>query len=392
MLEETYTGRLGRRLLQMRDVATPPNLADPQSGATYYQADQALDQALDSGVATADLAKIPYIEDMFPWMAGGGQTATQNTYDLWSGFRGNEASALFVLDIPGLLGGTDCSATNQCYRFFDPQYSSLYDWSSIGTSSYNGLQFALHQQEVHGLQFDAYYTFSKSIDLGSDAERSGPTASTLGGFFSQIINVYNPRGNRGPSDYDVRSAVSVNAIGALPFGRGRAYAANDNRIEDFFIGGWNLNGLSHWTSGLPFSSIDGLGWNTDWADQSWNVATGPIRSGGHQHDALGQPNAFKNQTTAINSVRPPYASETGERNYYRGDGYFSIDTGLSKTFALTERNQFKFAWETFNVTNSVRFDPNSISNDPYFGPETYGQYQKLLTQGRRMQFSMRYSF
>lgn len=392
MLESTYTGRLGRRLLQMRDVATPPNLADPTSGATYYQADEALDKAVDAGVATANLGKIPYIEDMFPWAAGNGQTATQNVYDLWSGFRGNEASALFVLDIPGLLGGTDCSATNQCYRFFDPQYSSLYVWSSMGTSSYNGLQFALHQQEVHGVQFDAYYTLSKSIDLGSDAERTGPTSSTLGGFFSQIINVYNPRGNRGPSDYDVRSAVSVNAIGALPFGRGRAFGGNDNKIEDFFIGGWNLNGLSHWTSGLPFSSLDGLGWNTDWADQSWNVATGPIRSGGHQHDALGQPNAFKDQSAAIDNVRPPYASETGERNFYRGDGYFSIDTGLSKNFAVTERNQFKFAWETFNVTNSVRFDPNSISNDPYFGPATYGQYTKLLTQGRRMQFSMRYSF
>jgi Carboxypeptidase regulatory-like domain/TonB dependent receptor-like, beta-barrel len=402
MLEETYTGRLGRRLLQMRDVASPLNLADPQSGMTYFQAEAALDKLNDASTSLANVPKVQYWEDMFPWMANNGLTATQAVYNTYygdspgpeAGFRGNEASALFILDIPGLNGGgaQDCSTNNACYRFFDPQYSSLYDWSSIGTSSYNGLQFALHQQEVHGMQFDAYYTLAKSIDLGSDTERTGPTASAYGGFFSQIINVYNPKGNRGPSDYDVRSAVTVNAIDALPFGRGRAFGASVNKLTDMFIGGWNLNGLSHWTSGLPFSSIDGLGWNTDWADQSWNVATGPIRSGGHQNDALGQPNAFKNQNTAINQVRPPYASETGERNYYRGDGYFSIDTGLSKTFAVTERNQFKFSWETFNVTNSVRFDPASISNDPYYGPETYGQYTKLLTQGRRMQFSMRYSF
>ena len=406
MLEETYTGRLGRRLLQMRDVAEPSNLADPQSGMTYFQGDAVLDKLNDASTPLANVPKVPYWEDMFPWMANNGLTATQAVYNLYygnnpgpeAGFRGNEASALFIMDIPGLNGGgaQDCSTNNACYRFFDPQYSSLYDWSSIGTSSYNGLQFALHQQEVHGLQFDAYYTLSKSIDLGSDTERSGPSEATSNSasepFFSQIINVYNPKGNRGPSDYDVRSAVSINATGALPFGRGRAYLASANKLTDLFIGGWNLNGLSHWTSGLPFSSIDGLGWNTDWADQSWNVATGPIQSGGHGHDSLGQPNAFHNQNVAINSIRPPYAAETGERNYYRGDGYFSIDTGLSKVFAVTERNQFKFAWETFNVTNSVRFDPASISNDPYFGPETYGQYTKLLTQGRRMQFSMRYSF
>ena len=323
-------------------------------------------------------------------------SATQNVYNTYfgnnpgpeAGFRGNEASALFVLDaVPGYL-----TPNNELYRYFDPQYSSLYVWSSMGTSSYNGLQFALHQQETHSVQFDVYYTFSKSIDLGSDAERTGANSSGLGGFFSQIINVYNPKGNRGPSDYDVRHSVSVNSIGALPFGHGKLVGGNDNKFTDFFIGGWNVTGLMHWTSGLPFSSIDGLGWNTDWADQSWNLATAAIRSGGHQHDSLGQPNAFKNQNDAINDVRPPYASETGERNFYRGDGYFSIDNGVSKNFAITERQQVKFAAEAFNVTNSVRFDPASISNDPYFGPQTYGQYTALLTQGRRMQFSLRYSF
>jgi hypothetical protein len=265
-------------------------------------------------------------------------------------------------------------------------------WSSMGTSSYNGLQFALHQQETHGVQFDAYYTFAKSLDLGSDAERTGPSASSFGGYFSQIINVYNPRGNRGPSDYDVRNAVTFNAIGALPFGRGKLIGGNVNRFTDAFIGGWNLTGLMHWTSGLPFGSIDGLGWNTDWADQSWNVATAPIQSGGHAHDSGGQPNAFKSQSTAIANIRPPYASETGERNFYRGDGYFSIETGASKIFSITEKKQVKFAWEIFNTTNSVRFDPASVSNNPYGNPGSYGRYTALLNQGRRMQGSLRFSF
>ena len=406
VLEETYTGRLGRHLLQMRDMAEPVDLADPGSGTDYYAAEKQIDQLNDTSTPILSVPNIQYWQDMFPWLAGEYQitpnsnamtylTATQAVYNTYfgnspgpeAGFRGNEASALFILDtIPGV------SPSNEEFRYFDPQYSSLYAWSSMGTSSYNGVQFALHQQTVHGVQFDAYYTFAKSIDLGSDAERTGPTATSFGGFSSQIINVYNAKGNRGPSDYDVRNAVTLNAIGALPFGKGRAFGANLNRFADALIGGWNLTGLTHWTSGLPFSSIDGLGWNTDWADQSWNVATGAIQSGGHHHDALGQPNAFHNQTEAINNVRPPYAGETGERNYYRGDGYFSIDGGLSKVLSFTERQQLKFAWETFNVTNAVRFDPASVTNDPYFGPETYGEYTALLNQGRRMQMSLRYSF
>ena len=398
MLESTYTGRLGRHLLQMRDVATPLNLTDPVSGVDYFTAEKQIDQLNDASTPVANVKPIPYWENMFPWMAGGGMTATQAVYQTYfgnspgpfAGFRGNESSALFVLDLD-----TPCSnpsAGGLCTRYFDPQYSSLYTWSSMGTSSYNGLQVALHQQQIHGLQFDAYYTFSKSIDLGSDAERSGPSATSFGGYSSQIINVYNAKGNRGVSDYDVHHAVTVNAMGELPFGRGRLLASQANRFTNFFIGGWDLSGLTHWTSGLPFSSIDGLGWNTDWADQSWNVSTAAIPSGGHKYDALGQPNAFKNQTQAINNVRPPYASETGQRNAYRGDGYFSIDTGISKVFPVTERQQVKFAAEAFNITNSVRFDPASISNDPYFGPATYGQYTALLTQGRRLQFSLRYSF
>lgn len=399
ILEETYTGRLGRHLLQMRDVSEITDLADPQSGTDYYTAEKQLDQLNDASTPAANVQPIAYWEDMFPWMAGNGMSATQNIYNLYygnnpgpeAGFRGNEASALFLLDVPGFVS-PDCSSVNECYRFFDPQYSSLYAWSSMGTSSYNGLQVAVHQQTVHGMQFDAYYTFSKSIDLGSDAERSGPTATGFGGYSSQIINVYNPRGNRGPSDYDVRHAVTLNAIGALPFGRGRLIGANMNPVVDALIGGWSLSGLTHWTSGLPWSSVDGLGWNTDWADQSWNVATAAIQSGGHQSDGNGEPNAFKSQASAVSDVRPPYAGETGERNFYRGDGYFSIDTGVSKTFSITERNQVKFSAETFNTTNSVRFDPATINNDPYFGASVYGEYTSLLTQGRRMQFSLRYSF
>jgi hypothetical protein len=395
MIEETYTGRMGRHLLQMRDVATPSDLADPKSGTDYFTAEAQIDKMNDASTPVTSVPKIPYWENMFPWMAGGGMSATQNVYQLYfgnnpgpeAGFRGNESSALFYLDVPG--GPTP---NNETFRYFDPQYSSLYVWSSMGTSSYNGLQFALHQQETHGMQFDAYYTFSKSIDLGSDAERAGPTATSNGGYFSQIINVYKPRGNRGPSDYDARHAITINALGALPFGRGRLFASSANKLTDTFIGGWNVTGLTHWTSGLPFSSIDGLGWNTDWADQSWNVATGPIQSGGHARDSGGQPNAFKSQTVALNNIRPPYASETGERNFYRGDGYFSIDTGISKIFAIAEKQQIKFAWEIFNVTNTMRFDPASVSNNPFGNPGSYGRYTALLNQGRRMQGSLRFSF
>jgi hypothetical protein len=398
LFEATYTGRLGRHLMQMRDISTPNDLVDPKSGLDYFAAAKLLSKLTDAGAKVSSVQKIPYWEDMFPWIAGGGLSATQVAYENYQPFRGNEASALFVLDaIPGLYTPND-----KLYRYFDPQYSSLYTWSSMGTSSYHGVQLAMHHQESHGLQFDLYYTLSHSIDLGSDAERTGPSTESIGGsggyyggaggYFSQIINVYNPKGNRAASDFDVRHSISANTIGALPIGRGKLIGSDAGKLTNAVIGNWTVTGLTHWTSGLPFGAIDGIGWSTDWADQSWVVNTAAISSGGHKHDVHGLPNAFASQSQALANIRPPYAGETGQRNAYRGDGYFSVDGGLSKVVDITEKQEFKFAWETFNATNSVRFDPASVSDNPYGSPGSYGEYTALLTQGRRMQLSLRYSF
>ena len=95
------------------------------------------------------------------------------------------------------------------FQFIDPQWSSLYAWRTIGNSSYNALQMSLRRKMASGLQFDFNYTFSKSIDLGSDAERvnqyeGGTTGAGVGGggFASPIINTFAPNQNRGPSDFN----------------------------------------------------------------------------------------------------------------------------------------------------------------------------------------------
>ena len=55
--------------------------------------------------------------------------------------------------------------------------------------------------------------------------------------------------------------------------------------------------------------------------------------------------------TSLSSLRFPYPGEAGSRNM-----------GLAKVWKLTERFDLKFAWEVFNVTNSVRFDDNTLTS------------------------------
>src|SRR5258707_11603118 len=57
------------------------------------------------------------------------------------------------------------------------QMTSMYAWSSIGKSNYNGMQVSLKKQVSHGVQFDLNYTYSKSIDITSGAARLGFSGS-----------------------------------------------------------------------------------------------------------------------------------------------------------------------------------------------------------------------
>ena len=99
-------------------------------------------------------------------------------------------------------------AGGQPLNFFDSQWSSLYAWRSVGNSAYNGLQVSLRKQVQSGLTFDVNYTYSKSIDVGSNAERINEFEG--GGFASQIINAWSPNQLRSVSDFDNTHQINAN--------------------------------------------------------------------------------------------------------------------------------------------------------------------------------------
>jgi hypothetical protein len=328
---------------------------------------------------------------MFPNLIANGMTATQNIYqDLWgASIVGNETYPLYSLDTGSFYSYFPSFAPGPLNRYFDPQYSSLYAWASVGTSSYHSMQLSLRHSISHGLQFQMNYVLGKSIDLGSDSERTDYNKSQT---FSSIVNAWNIKGNRGVSDFDTRHALTGSFNYILPFGKGGRFGSAANRFVNAVVGGWDLAGLVHWTSGLPFSGTDGMGWGTDWATQSFALVNGNVASGGH-HIINGNPNAFSNPDAAYAaSSTPPFAGISGQRNIFRGDGYFSIDGNVTKEFSIVEGQTLKFQWDVFNTTNSVRFDPHSVQNNPFGGASSFGIYSKQLVDARRMQVSLRYSF
>jgi len=88
-----------------------------------------------------------------------------------------------------------------------------------------------------------------------------------------------------------------------------------------------------------------------------------------------------------------YPGEAGSRNNIRGQGYFGIEACLAKSWNIREDMNIRFAWEVFNVTNSVRFDTNTnTSLDNGSDDGSFGLYRRTLTVPRVQQFSLRFSF
>jgi hypothetical protein len=307
------------------------------------------------------------------------------------GFVHNETTFQQIIDG---VGGNPCApgcitlggVTATTPQYFSSQYASLYAWRSIGNSAYNAGELILRHRMSHGLLFDVNYTFGRSFDVGSDAERIGD----LGGPGDQVYNAWSPRLQRGISTFDTTHQINSNWLYELPFGRGKAFAASSGRLADTLIGGWEFTGLFRWTSGFPDSVGNGAAWATNWDLSGFATQIGPSPKTG-TYVVNGQPNIFQNPSAAVNSYRMDFPGEVGNRNTLRGPGYFGIDTALLKSFKITESQRLVFTWQTFNAFNSVRFDALT-ANTGIDQTSSFGIFTKTLTIPRRMEFGLRYSF
>jgi hypothetical protein len=75
-------------------------------------------------------------------------------------------------------------------------------------------------------------------------------------------------------------------------------------------------------------------------------------------------------------------------------------TRAADRLRITESQAVKFIWETFNLTNTPRFDVGSLQaagnngggNLLFTNSVSFGQFTSTLTKPRVMQFALRYSF
>ena len=205
---------------------------------------------------------------------------------------------------------------------------------SSGNSSYNALWVTANQRYGRGLQFNASYTWSKSLDYTSLSSQG-----------IVVQNSYDLRGDRGLSDFDARHRFVVSVIYELPF-RG-------NR----FLDGWQLSGIFQAQSGNPVNIVTSNSTFNGVANTLRPDVTGPI-------NIIGSVERWFDT-----SVFTPVArfGNLG-RNVVIGPGFNNTDFSITKNITLGERLSSQFRAEFFDLFNHANFgQPGNVVGSPDFG-------------------------
>ncbi len=254
-------------------------------------------------------------------------------------------------------------------------FASILQDTNAGSSLYNGLQVNLKRRLTKGFLFGVAYTWSKSMDYGSNI-----------GY--ELPNVYDHRPNWGPSDFDIRQVAVVNYVWNIPYNGGTS------RLLHQSLGNWQVSGLTQMQTGVPFSVSNGddyAGVGPGSGTQLWDTTRTP--STPHQF-SNGIGNNYWFDPTAFVAPAAGTIAPRGTRNSLYAPGFQSWNLALVKDFHIIpshENQMVTFRAESFNFTNHPNLD--TPATNPTSG--TFGEVTakgNTYASDRQYQFSLRYQF
>ena len=216
-----------------------------------------------------------------------------------------------------------------------------------GQSFYNSFQVSVSKRAAHNLFWQVSYTLAHSVD---DASVDLNVESVNDPPGSQ--NIFDRKGSRGPSDFDIRHNFVANVVYDLP-GRGR------------LLGGWQASAVANVHSGLPFTPVLAF----DNADLQSLIITERPDLIGNPYAAV-CPNGAKVGTVSCwfnpgaFAVPPPGQLGNAGRNILRGPAFAQFDAALHKDFAITERRKITVGVEAYNLFNHPNFGVPSNTQSP----------------------------
>lgn len=155
-----------------------------------------------------------------------------------------------------LIAGNLLQSLRPYPQFFNTTILTRYDRSA--NSIYHALNVGLNKRFASGLQWQAAYSFSKSIDDGATNYQASGTSDIYGTISMQSPN---RRLERSVSVFDTPHRFTTAFSYELPFGPGKPFAGARNGFNRLVASGWNLSGYLMAQSGYPTNAYAGsAGW------------------------------------------------------------------------------------------------------------------------------------
>jgi outer membrane receptor protein involved in Fe transport len=260
---------------------------------------------------------------------------------------------------------------------------NISDNVSIGNSNYNALWISSNMRPWHGLQFNASYTYSKSIDYTSQ-----------NGQGVVIQNSLNPAGDRGLSDFDARNRFVVNFIYDIP-------ALQKNRVFE----GWQVGSIISDQSGNPVnlvvtgnSGLTGIATLRPDLLGPVQIVNQPLPNGNilwFTPSVCVEPCSGSTFGITTNTPAALHFGNMG-RNAIIGPGFNNVDFSLIKKTKINERFSHEMRFEAFDLLNHPNF--GQPGRGAQVGSTTFGVINstRFATgdsgSSRQLQFAMKLVF
>jgi Carboxypeptidase regulatory-like domain/TonB dependent receptor len=250
-------------------------------------------------------------------------------------------------------------------------FGNINQVNSGGNSNYNALWLTLNKHFSHGLQVLTSYTYSKSLDYNSLS--TGETYI--------IQNAYNPRGDYGPSEFDVRHRFVLSGFYQLPF--------KGNRL----IAGWELGTVIQAQTGNPLNPTVSITTPVSLTARPDLIA--PIKVTGDPADWFGTSAVFSTELASPCSGGVCHPGSLS-RNAVTGPDFVNTDISIMKTTKVTERFDLQFRTEMFDVFNHPNFGNPSLTFTPT--SKTFGSIGSTrfptgdFGSARQIQFALKLRF
>jgi len=218
-------------------------------------------------------------------------------------------------------GGPLKTATYTATLFKGPRpnlaFGSMTDIISNVNSKYNALTIQLNRRMTRGVQFNANYTWSHSLDFGQNESTFTDT--------NDLFDPFNIKKDYGNSNFNVPNRFVFSAIAESPW--------HTSGWTNYLVSGWQIAPIYQIQNGLPFSLV----------------------TSGNPPAALGA------LSSGVNGSGGRLIIDVVGRNTFRLPRTQVVDLRISKKFTFAENYKIEVLGEGFNLFNHINVTGDSTT-------------------------------